>query len=282
MPIHARIERAGGATHVKLVPSIVQIAGVPSLPCHRMSDLPSPLTSLLPLICQLGPGLKGPTAPTNGVGAVHQPDRGRAVAALPQDVGPAVAVEVAGALDLPARSWIERARRATDTAFMPSISQIAAVPSLPCHRMSDLPSPSKSPLALICQFGPGLNGPAAPTDRAFVPSISQIAAAPPLSCHRMSDLPSPLKSPLALICQLGPGLNEPTAPTNVALVPSISQIAGVPSLPCQRMSDLLSPLKSPLALTCQLGPGLNGPAAPTKGIGAVHQPYRGRAAAALP
>jgi hypothetical protein len=32
-----------------------------------MSDLPSPLTSLVPLICQLGPGLKGPTAPTKVV-----------------------------------------------------------------------------------------------------------------------------------------------------------------------------------------------------------------------
>src|SRR5262245_30884085 len=47
-------------------------------------------------------------------------------------------------------------------ALMPFISQIAGVPSLPCHRMSDLPSPSKSPVALICQLGPGLNGPTAP------------------------------------------------------------------------------------------------------------------------
>jgi hypothetical protein len=33
----------------------------------------------------------------------------------------------------------------------------------------------KSPLPLICQFGPGLNGPTAATDMAVVPSISQIA-----------------------------------------------------------------------------------------------------------
>jgi hypothetical protein len=30
---------------MKLVPFISQIAGLPSLPCHRMSDLPSPLKS---------------------------------------------------------------------------------------------------------------------------------------------------------------------------------------------------------------------------------------------
>ena len=37
------------------------------------------------------------------------PDRRRAVVVLPQDVGLAVAVEVAGALDVPARPRIERA-----------------------------------------------------------------------------------------------------------------------------------------------------------------------------
>ena len=37
------------------VPSISQIAGVPSLFCHRMSDLPSPLKSPVPLTCQLVP-----------------------------------------------------------------------------------------------------------------------------------------------------------------------------------------------------------------------------------
>jgi hypothetical protein len=46
-----------------------------------------------------------------------------------------------------------------DTKFIPFISQIAGVPSLPCHRMSGLPSPLKSPLPLTCQLGPGLNCP---------------------------------------------------------------------------------------------------------------------------
>ena len=98
-----------------------------------------------------------------------------------------------------------------DTMLVPFISQIAGVPSLPCHRMSDLPSPLKSPLPLTCQLGPGLNEPAALTVTAVVPSISQIEGVPSLPCHKMSDLPSPLKSPLPLTCQLGPGLNEPAA-----------------------------------------------------------------------
>ena len=46
------------------------------------------------------------------------------------------------------------------------IGQIAGVPSLFCQRMSDLPSPLKSSVPLISQFGPGLNEPAAPTETA--------------------------------------------------------------------------------------------------------------------
>ena len=193
-----------------MVPSISQIAGVPSSFCHRMSDLPSPLKSPVPLMCQLGPGLNEPAAPLESTfDAVHQPDRGRAVVVLPQDVGLAVAVEVAGRLDLPARPRIERAGGAAGQLVEPSISQIAGVPSSCCHRMSDLPSPLKSPVPLTCQLGPGLNGPAAPVDSAVEPSISQIAGVPSSFCQRMSDLPSPLKSPVALTCQLGPGLKEP-------------------------------------------------------------------------
>src|SRR5207342_1567134 len=44
------------------------------------------------------------------VEAVHQPDRRRAIAVLPQDVGLAVAVEVTRGLDVPARPRIEGAR----------------------------------------------------------------------------------------------------------------------------------------------------------------------------
>src|SRR5436190_92685 len=84
---------------MKLVPFISQIAGVPSLPCHRMSDLPSPSKSPVPLICQLGPRIeRADRGDRQGIGAVHQPDRRGATAVLPEDVGLAVAVEVAGAL----------------------------------------------------------------------------------------------------------------------------------------------------------------------------------------
>jgi len=62
---------------------------VPSCaPGQRMSalhyrSLKSPVG---PLICQLGPGLNGPTAPTNVTLVGHpQPDRRRAVLALPED-----------------------------------------------------------------------------------------------------------------------------------------------------------------------------------------------------
>src|SRR6478735_6035265 len=101
---------------------------------------------------------------------------------------------------------------AIDTTLVPSMVQMAGVPSSFCHRMSDLPSPLKSPVPLISQLGPGLNGPIAPTNVALVPSISQSAGVPSFPCQRMSDLPSPLKSPVPLICQLGPGYG-PTAPT---------------------------------------------------------------------
>ncbi len=78
------------------------------------------------------------------------------------------------------------------TSVRPFIRQIAGVPSSFCHRMSDLPSKSKSASPLTCQLGPGLDGhgplgPAAPTDVAVKPFISQIAGVPSLFCHRMSE-----------------------------------------------------------------------------------------------
>ena len=156
------------------MPSISQIAGVPSLPCHRMSDLPSPLKSPLPLICQLGPGLNEPAAPTaTALRAVHQPDRRRAVAALPQDVGLAVAVEVAGALDLPARPRIERAG-GTDSHRVDAVHQ-------PDRRRAVAALPQDVGLAvavevagalITCQDGPGLDRTAAPDTR--VRAIVQI------------------------------------------------------------------------------------------------------------
>ena len=72
---------------MKLVPFISQIAGVPSSFCQRMSALPSPLKSPLPATCQVGRGVPPPPPASNDAGAVHQPDRGRAVIILPENVG---------------------------------------------------------------------------------------------------------------------------------------------------------------------------------------------------
>jgi hypothetical protein len=66
--------------------------------------------------------------------------------------------------------------------------------------MSDLPSPLKSPVPLICQLGPGLKGPIWPANVTLVPSSSQSAAAPLSCCQTMSDLLSPLKSNAAAVC----------------------------------------------------------------------------------
>jgi hypothetical protein len=108
-----------------------RIAGVPSSFCQRMSALPSPLKSPMPATCQLGPGFRQTPAP-NKAGTVHQPDRGRPVIILPENVVVAVAIEVAGAYDLPARS---RVRQTPPPAkLVPFISQIAGVPSSFRHR----------------------------------------------------------------------------------------------------------------------------------------------------
>src|SRR5580693_7387826 len=75
---------------------------------------------------------------------------------------------------------------------VPFISQIQVlVPFF--HRMSDLPSPLKSPVPAMLHPAPPV--PAGPLPIWVVPFISHIQAPPVLAfCHRMSDLPSPLKS----------------------------------------------------------------------------------------
>ena len=167
-----------------LLPSISQIAGVPSLP------LPEDVG--LVVAVELAGGLDLPAWPrieraggTVGqhVAAVHQPDRRRPVGALPEDVGFVVAVEVAGSLGLQLGPGLNEPAALLDNTLLPFINQIAGVPSLPCHRMSDLLSPLKSPVALICQLGPGLNEPAALADTTLVPSMSQIAGVPSVPCR---------------------------------------------------------------------------------------------------
>src|SRR2546430_14579745 len=63
------------------------------------------------------------------------------------------------------------------------------------HRMSDLPSPSKSPTPAMLQLRSASVG-MTPPPAMVVPFNSQIAFSPvvPLR-HRMSDLPSPSNSP---------------------------------------------------------------------------------------
>ena len=70
--------------------------------------------------------------------------------------------------------------------LVPFISQIAAWPLAFCHRMSEKPSPLKSPVPIAVQLGPGLALTGAPPIT-LVPFISQIAAWPLLFCHRMSE-----------------------------------------------------------------------------------------------
>ena len=74
---------AHGADAVTLVPSISHIAGLPLSSCQRMSLLAVPVEVAGAVMCQVGPGLNEPTAPAakRDVGAIHQPDRRRAVLA---------------------------------------------------------------------------------------------------------------------------------------------------------------------------------------------------------
>ena len=85
---------------------------------------------------------------------VHFPDRGLTVRVLPEDVGMAVVVEVACSDRFPTRPRIG-AHTAPLITLVPFISQIAAWPSVFCHRMSECPSSLKSPVPIACQLGPG-------------------------------------------------------------------------------------------------------------------------------
>src|ERR1700731_4845550 len=87
--------------------------------------------------------------------------------------------------------------------LVPFISQTSGVPSEFWNRMSDLPSPLKSPVAATCQVEPG---PASVViDVTETPFMVQISTAPVLVFwNRRSGLPSPLKSPVATAEQDSP------------------------------------------------------------------------------
>jgi len=108
-------------------------AGVPSAFCHRMSALPSPLKSPAPTACQEDPDWIRQDRQRR-TSSRSSADRGRAVGVLPQKVGLAVTVEIAGSLQVPGGTGFDRA--APDTKLVPFISQIAGVPSVFCHKMS--------------------------------------------------------------------------------------------------------------------------------------------------
>ena len=129
---------------------------------------------------------------------------------LPQDVRLIVVVVVAGPLDVPARPRIERADGAVGQHGRSRSSARSRVCRCSfCHRMSDLLSPLKSPVPLMCQVGPGLNEPAAllasTVGAVHQPDRGRAVCSPATGCRTCRQA---LKSPVALICQVGPGLNK--------------------------------------------------------------------------
>ena len=261
------------------MPSISQIAAVPSSFCQRMSDLPSPLKSPVPSTCQLGARRWADGAAADQAGAVHQPDRRRAVVVLPQDVGLAVAVEVAGAARRASRARIVPNAARRRSRCVPFISQIAGVPSSFRHRMSALPSPLKSPVPSIVPARPRIGR----------------AAPPPIECRavhqpdrRRAVVVLPQDVGLAVAVEVAGALDVPARARIRADEPppiesrcrSSARSPAVPLSFCHRMSALPSPLKSPLPSTCQPAPDCR--ARRRRQAGAVHQPDRRRAVVVLP
>src|SRR6266853_1726969 len=132
------------------------------------------------------------------------------------------------------------------------------------HRMSDLPSPSRSPTPAMLQLRSATVANTAPFESRVAPLMSQTIFSPvTLLCHRTSDLPSASKSPTPAMLQLRsviafmPAALEITAPMDAPLeiaVPFMSQIVFSPVARWRhRMSDLPSPLKSPTPAMLQLG-----------------------------
>src|SRR5882672_3732177 len=136
----------------------------------------------------------------------------------------------------------------------PFMSQITFSPVAPLrHRMSDLPSPSKSPTPVMLQLR-SLTAPTTCRLKIVAPFMNQIEILPvaPLR-HRMSDLPSPSKSPTPVMLQLrSVTVAKLVAPPEI-VVSFMSQIEFEPvTLLCHRMSDLPSPSKSPIPTMLQL------------------------------
>ena len=100
----------------------------------------------------------GHGAAADRVFAVHLPDRGLAGGVLPQDVGKPVVIEVAGSDRSPGWPGIGGHRPAADRGARRSSSRPRPGRLVFCHRMSEFPSPLKSPVPTALQPGPGLAG----------------------------------------------------------------------------------------------------------------------------
>src|SRR4051812_47140651 len=163
------------------IPSMSHTAAWRPSSCQRMSALVSPLLNWpVPTTCHDAPGLPpGAPRPITVVPSISQM---AGVPSLPCHRMSDLPSPLKSPLPLicqPASAPEGNGPTApTHVDCAPFISQMAGVPSSPCHRMSDLPSPLKSPLPLICQLGPGLPEPAALLDNRLPPFISQIEGVP--------------------------------------------------------------------------------------------------------
>src|SRR4051812_47554232 len=95
--------------------------------------------------------------------------------------------------------------------LVPFICQIPTSPPVFCHRMSDLPSPSTSPVPTRRHDAGGAGRLAAlMMEDPFIARIVSVSSA--LS-HNTSVLPSPLKSPVSIALPEPPeGAEVPTTP----------------------------------------------------------------------
>ena len=173
---------------------------------NRMSLVPSPLKSPVPTTDQAAGSCRG-QRPADWPPLINQTDTSPLVL-LPENVGVAVAVEVAGAGDRPgdrhgAEVDADRTVRSRSSARS-SIRRRRLR-----HRMSPYPSPLKSPVPTTDHLDPGCRSPLR-LDRVHR-SSSQIAMLPLPSRQRTSAVPSPLKSRWPTIAQPFPTLAKSEA-----------------------------------------------------------------------
>ena len=126
--------------------------------------------------------------------AAQQPESGGAIVILPENVGLAVAVVIAGFPLICQEVSALAAIVPPPITLVPFSCQVATEPLSFCQRMSDLPSPLKSPVPLMSQV-PSRVRQTTPPPITLVPFSSQIAGVPSVVLPEVSDLPSPLKSP---------------------------------------------------------------------------------------